>query len=410
MGTNMVYNIGVLIVLIILSGIFSGSETAFVSLSKSKVEELASKHKRKGRYLKKLKDDTHKLLITILIGNNVVNIGASAFASYVFTIAFGSTGIGIAVGVMTLLIITFGEIMPKTYAHRHAAKIALTLAHPFYILQKIITPLIWFFDIIAKLIRTDAEPSVTEDELRAFVKVGAEEGAIETHEREFIENILEFNDLCVKEVMTHRVVMEAIEINMTLQEAVDYAIKHSHSRLPVYKGTIDNIVGLVSIKELLKFMEEYRDDKKLSRLKLQKPLKVPGSMQIHDLFRKFKKSRSHLAIVIDDQGGTAGLVTLEDLLEEIVGEIIDESDIEILPIEQISDKEILARGSTRISEINRALKIRLGSDSGQTVNSYILDKLHVFPREGEVIKFKSAKITILKMFKHRIEQVKVAKL
>jgi putative hemolysin len=407
----MVYNILILVVLIIFSGIFSGSETAFISLGRSKVEELCMKHGRRGKYLRKLKDDPHKLLVTILIGNNVVNIGSSAFASYIFTKMFGSSGVGIAVGVMTFLIITFGEIMPKTFAHKHAGQIALFLARPFYILQKFLFPFIIFFDLIARLFGSRASKrDVTEEELKAFVKVGYQEGAIESHEREFIENVLEFNDLDVEEVMTHRVVVDALDVNMTLQEAVDFAITHSHSRLPVFDGTIDNIVGIVSIKELLKFVEEYRGDKKLSKLDLSAPLKIPVSMKIHDLFRQFQKSRVHLAIVLDDQGGMTGLVTLEDLLEEIVGEIIDESDIEMLPIELVDENTLLARGSTRLGEINKALGLRIGSDAGQTVGSYILDKLHRFPKEGEKIEFKKSEIVVLKMFKHRIEQVRIVKL
>lgn len=404
----------ILLGLVVLSGISSGSETALVSLSRSKVDELVSRKVRNSRILKLLKKDPHRLLITVLIANNVINIGASAYAAIVFTEIFGSSGIGVATGVMTFFILIFGEITPKSFAHQHAVGYSLFIAKPIFVLQILLFPVVWALERIVKIVNRavgnrDAF-TVTEGELVAMLKIGAQEGSIEKHEHEFIENVFEFNDIKVEEVMTPRVSIEAMHNDMTIQEAVDFVIRHSHSRIPVYKDNLDNIVGIISIKELLKYYDRHSPRKKLKSLRLAPPLEVPFSKKINNLFREFQRKHLHMAVVIDEFGGTAGLVTMEDLLEEIVGEIVDEFDMDEIPIKVIDGRNIIASGSTLVEDVNDFFKIKFGPNERDTINTYVTEYLHRFPREGETVKFPRAKVTVLKMNKNVIEKVKITKL
>lgn len=399
--------------LVLLSGVFSGSETALVSLSQSKVDEIASNGVRNSKILRKLKADPHKLLITVLIGNNIVNIGASAYAAVVFTDIFGSAGVGIATGIMTFFILIMGEITPKAFAHQHAEGFSLLMARPIYYLQFVFFPLVWFFDRVIDgvtlLVGSKKRHTVTEGEIVAMLKIGAQEGAIEKQERELIENVLEFNDIEVEEVMTPRVSLDALDSGMTIQEAVDFVISHSHSRLPVYGQNIDNIIGIISIKQLLQFFDEHSPSKKLNTLKLSTPIEVPLTKKINKLFREFQRKHQHMAVVIDEYGGTAGIVTMEDLLEEIMGDIVDESDVIESPIEIIDKKTIVVSGAVLIEDINDFFKIKFGDNERDTFNTYIIDHLHRFPREGEEILFPRGRVTILEMDKNVIKRAKVLK-
>ncbi len=400
--------------LIVLSALFSGSETALLSVPQSKVDELFNKKVKNSRLLKRLKKDPHRLLITVLIGNNIVNIGASAYAAIVFTDFFGSSGLGIATGIMTFFILIFGEITPKSFAHQHSVGYSLFVSKPIFALQILLFPIVFLLEKVVKIVNkifgSKNSFTVTEDELVAMLKIGAKEGAIEKHERELIENVFEFNDIIVEEVMTPRVSIEALDCEMNIGEAVDFAINHSHSRLPVYRDNLDNIIGVISIKDLLKCFDEYSPKKKLKTLSLQIPLEVPFSKKINNLFKEFQRKHLHIAIVIDEFGGTAGLVTMENLLEEIVGEIVDEFDIHELPIEVIDSRNVIAKGSTLVEDINDFFKIKFGKNERDTLNTLITEHLHRFPREGETITFPRVKVTVLNMNKNVIEEVKLTKI
>ena len=385
-----------------------------VSISKSKVDELVSRGVHNSRLLRRLRENPHKMLTTVLVCNNVLNIGASAYAAVVFTAIFGDNGIGIATGIMTFFILVFGEIIPKSFAHQYASKVALFLSRPIYVLQIVLFPIIWVFDLVVLLVNrlmgNKKMFTVTEGELVAMLKIGTQEGTIERHEKELIENVLEFNDIEVEEVMTPRVAIEALDNEMTIQEAVDFAIKHSHTRLPIYQDNLDNITGVISIKDLLMYFDDCPPNKKLRNLKISRPLEVPLSKKINLLFREFQRKHVHIAIVIDEYGGTAGLVTLEDLLEEIVGEIVDEFDLKESPIEVINDNSIIVTGSTLIEDINDFFKMKFAKDERDTINMFLTDHLHRFPREGEVINFQRAKVLVLEMDDNVVEKVKITKI
>lgn len=403
-----------LIALLILSGFFSGSETAIISLNNAKVRSLKHQKLTGSQLLFSLKKNPHRLLITILIGNNLVNIGASVIAAALFTELFGSQGLGIATGVMTFFVLIFGEIVPKSFATKYATRIALFAAYPLYVLQIIFAPFIWFFDKIVKVLMhkfgaSMASDRVSEEEIKALIDISAEEGAIEKREKELIKNVLRFNDIEVSEVMTPRVAVDAISANATLQEAIDFVIKKSHSRIPVYDKTIDNILGIVTVKDVLLLSEKYNVNKKLHNLELKKPIVVPESKKIDALFKEFQKERQHIAIVIDEYGGTTGIVTLEDLLEEIVGEIIDEFDVEESPIKKLAEDEIMACGTTRLEHINQHFNITIKGNENKPLSGFILEKLHRFPEEGEEIKLPQAILKVVKMHKNKILKVKIKK-
>lgn len=403
-----------LVLLIILSGMFSGSETAIISVSDAKIRSLVNAKIRGANTLNILKKDPHRLLITILIGNNLVNIGASVLATVVFTQAFGSSGLGIATGVMTLFILIFGEITPKSFATKYAVRMSLLAARPLYIMQILFSPIIWFLDkivsfLIKRLGSDIVEQQVSEEEIKAIIDIGAEEGSILKAEKELLQNVLQFNDIKVEDVMTPRVSIDALPIESTLQETIDFVIRKSHSRIPVYKETIDHIVGIITLKDVLILSEKHHAHKKLENVELKKPIVVPRSKKIDVLFKEFQHARTHLAIVIDEYGGTAGIVTLEDLLEEIVGEIIDESDIEEMPIKKVSDYEIIAHGVTKIEDINDYMNIKIRGNEKEPISGYILDKLHRFPKEGEKIKLPHVTVKILKMHENKIVRVRIEK-
>jgi len=348
-----------------------------------------------------------------LIGNNIVNIGASAYAAVVFTDIFGSSGVGIATGAMTFLILIFGEITPKSIAHEYAVPFSLFIARPIYILQILLFPFVWFFGVIVRfanfIVGAKKSHTVTEGELIAMLKIGAQEGAIEKQERELIENVLEFNDTQVEDVMTPRVGIDAVDAEMTIDQAVHFAIEHSHSRLPVYDGDIDNIIGVITIKDLLQLYHVSSPKKKLKSLKLAIPLEVPLSKQINKLFREFQRKHVHIAIVIDEYGGTAGLVTLEDLLEEIVGEIVDEFDHKERPIDVINKNTIIVDGSIEVEDVNDFFKVKFGPHDHDSVNTLITEKLQRFPREGEVVKFPRGRMLILEMENNLVRRVKISR-
>jgi putative hemolysin len=403
-----------LAILIVLSAIFSGSETALISLTNSKVNELVAKKTPNSKILKKLKMNPHKLLITILVGNNIVNVGASAYAAVLFTDIFGSAGVGIATGVMTFFLLIFGEITPKSFAHNHSVGVSLVMARPFYYLQFIIWPIVWFFEKIVKLVHmasgSKKGQTVTEGELVAMLKIGAQEGSIEKQEQELIENVLEFNDIEAEEVMTPRVAIEALDCEMTIKEAVDFVIEHTHSRIPVYRENLDNIIGIITIKNLLKYFDKHHAGKKLKTLELAHPLEVPTTKKINKLFREFQRKHIHMAIIIDEYGGTAGLVTLEDLLEEIVGEIVDEFDVAEKPIEIIDKNHIIVTGETLVEDVNDFFRIKFWDNDRDSINSVILAELNRFPRENESVKFRDVKMLIMEMGKKVVKKVKITKL
>ncbi len=403
-----------LLILIIVSGAFSGAEIALTSLSAAKTRTLKDDKRVGAKTVYKLKQKPESLLITILIGNNLVNILATVVATIWGIRVFGDSAIGIVTGALTFIVLVFGEITPKTYAQKHADGFARFVAVPLLWLTYILYPIIWLLEkLIQGLMRLMKAKSpiktMSEEELLAMVDIGTKEGVIEEHEQELIENVLEFTDTRVEEIMTTKNQIESLSITSTLKEAGHFFTTHSHSRIPIYKGNLDNVVGIVTVHDILKMTHEEEKIETLADMKYTHPIVVPKTKSIAKLFREFQKRRQHIAIVVDERGHTVGLVTMEDILEEIVGDIVDESDREESHVQSIGKNEWLATGEATIDELNEAIGIKIDYPEHQTISLLILEQLEGFPHLGQYIEYGKLEFQVKKMSKKKIEEVLITK-
>ncbi|MCK5417819.1 MAG: HlyC/CorC family transporter [Desulfobacterales bacterium] len=393
----------VLFVLLVLSGFFSSSETALFSISKAKAIHLAKEKGRTNTLIKKMKDDPHRLLSTILIGNNLVNVGASAIATAITIGLVESHAVGIATGIMTFAILIFGEIFPKTIATRNNILIARLVIFPIYWLSILFYPIILFLNFIPKLTgKMHKRPIVTEEELMTFVEVVEEEGGIEEEEKELIENIFEFDDTSSSEIMTPRADMFVIDGDEELK--LEEVVKSGFTRIPVIEGDIDHVVGILNVKDLFKHQatsDEAADVRKIMR----EPYFVPENKKLDRLLQQFKERKQHMAIVVDEHGGISGLITLEDAIEEIVGEIIDETDTVEPHIIKTKPNEWRVLGKSEIDEVNETIKMDIpDSREYDTFSGYVLDQIGRIPQEQEEIPLGNFLITVKEMDGNRISE------
>jgi putative hemolysin len=366
----------------------------------------------------KLLDDPQKTLITILTGNMFVNIAASSLATYLAIKLFGNVGIGIAGGIMIFMILVFGEIVPKSLAISNAEAIAKKIARPVEIISSFLFPLIFFFKIIINALyyffgkkRVKEKKEITEEDLITLINVGKDEGVIEEEEKKMIRNIFEFGDTMVKEVMVPRVDMACIPSEAKLNSILRLIKKMGHSRIPVYKETIDNIIGILYTKDLLVVYEQWYKSKEKFDLKkiIRRAYFVPENKKIDDLLDIFQRDKIQIAIAIDEYGGTAGLVTMEDVVEEIVGEIIDEYDKETKLYEIIDNNTVIADGIISIDKINELLNIEIPENDFETLGGFIYDLMGRVPNKNETVEYKNIQITIEQVVKNRIIRVIIKK-
>ena len=393
----------VLFVLLLLSGFFSSAETALFSISKAKAIHLAKQKGPTNKLIKKMKADPHRLLSTILIGNNLANVGASAIATAITIDLFASHAVGIATGVMTFLILIFGEIFPKSIATSNNILIARLVIFPLYWLSVLFTPLIVFLNFIPKLTgKMHKKPIVTEEELMTCVEVVEEEGGIEEEEKELIENIFEFDDTNASEIMAPRADMFVIDVNEELK--LGEIVKSGFTRIPVIDGDIDHVVGILNIKDLLKH-QATSDAAVDVRKVMRRPYFVPENKKLDNLLQEFKKRKQHMAIVVDEHGGVSGLITLEDALEEIVGEIIDETDTVEPHIVKTRPHEWRVLGKSEIDEVNDTIEMNIpDSREYDTFSGYVLDQIGRIPHEKEEIPLGHFLITVKEMDGNRIRE------
>ncbi len=380
----------IVIILLILSAFFSSAETALTTSNKIRLRSMAEEGNKRAKKVLEITDDSGKMLSAILIGNNIVNLSSASIATTLATKIFGNAGAGIATGILTILVLIFGEISPKTFATIHADNISLAYAGIISWLMKILTPAIFLINKLAMgfliLLRVDAsnaQNTMTEDELRTIVDVSHEEGVIETEEREMINNVFDFGDAQAKEVMVPRIDMTFADINSTYQELLEIFRENKYTRLPVYEDSTDNVIGIINMKDLLL----YEDKEQFSiRNILRKPYYTYEHKNTAELLIEMRKSSINIAIVLDEYGATAGLITLEDLLEEIVGEIRDEYDMdEEDPIQKISDSEYLVQGSLNLNDLCNMLNLELISEDYDTIGGYMIGLLDHLPSVGESI-------------------------
>ncbi|KXS50537.1 MAG: hypothetical protein A8274_323 [Halanaerobium sp. 4-GBenrich] len=400
-----------LFILILLSSFFSGSETAFMSVNRVKIKEKVQRGDEQAAKVDKLLHDQTKLLTTILIGNNLVNIAASSIATALSIELFGSKGVGIATGIVTLLILIFGEITPKSLGNNHSIKYAKAASIPLYYLEIILSPFIFIFTKIVNLFVKDknliSSAFLSEEEIRRFVDVSQREGVIKETEQEMIQSVFEFDDTLVKEIMIPRIDMVCIEKNASLNELIKMGVEKGHSRIPVFEESIDNIIGLIYIKDLLELLLEERSNINIEEF--VKPIYfIPEGKPINQLLSEMKERKEHMAVVVDEYGGTAGLITIEDLLEEIVGDIQDEFDLEKSYIEVIDDNTLLLDGRVDIEELNEYLKNPLvESDNYETLSGLILYYLNRLPVKGEKLELEDMTLVIESIIDNRIRKIKL---
>lgn len=400
-----------LVILLILSSIFSSTETALTTVNKIRMRTLSEAGNKKADRVLRVTENQGKMLSAILIGNNVVNLSASSLATSIAIERFGSVGAGIATGILTLLILIFGEIAPKTMATINADQISLWVSGFIEFLMWILTPVIFIVNKLAMgvllLFRVDPNKSqnaMTEEELRTIVDVGEESGVIETEEKEMIHNLFDFGDSEAKEIMIPRIDMTFVSKDATYQEVIEIFKEDKFTRLPVYEETTDNVVGILNMKDLL--LCEDPNTFSIDEI-MREPYFTFEHKNTADLFMEMRKSSISLAVVLDEYGVTAGMITLEDLLEEIVGEIRDEYDTdEEDAISQISDREYLVLGSTNLDDVNDELGTSFQSDDYDTIGGYCLELLDHLPECNEITFAEDGTLLkIMSMDKNRIHKV-----
>ncbi len=403
----------VLILLLILSGFFSSAETAFTSLNRLKIKSLADEGSKRAVLVLSLIDQNAKFLSTILIGNNIVNIVASALTTTFAMDYFGSTAIGIATGILTLLVLIFGEITPKTMASIHAEKMAFLYAPVVKVLVILFTPLTFLVSGLAKgvmfILRIDPNKSgqhMTENELLTIVEASAEEGVIEKDEHEMINNVVDFGDTKAKDVMVPAINMTCVEDTVSYDDLIDIFRKDQYSRMPVYHESHDNIVGIIWAKDLLVKYDASKEFKVTNYMR--EPFFTFESKKTSELMSELKDKYKSMAIVLDEYGITAGLLTIEDLLEEIVGEIRDETDTdEVDSVRKINDTTFEAAGSAPLDDVNKACGLELNSDDYDSIAGHVINLLNHLPTPGESIVWDDVKFTVLSTVRNRVTKVRI---
>ena len=399
-----------LLVLLFFSGLFSGSETALVALTMARVEALVNEGRRGASALYQLKKDPSAMLTAILIGNNLVNIAASALATVIATREFGSAGPGIAVGALTFFILVFGEITPKSLATRYPERISLFIAYPLLIFMRLIYPFVWFFghftSWIHRLTGGESDPTVTESELIGMLGHGVEEGAIEQNERKIIERVFAFNDLKVRDVMTPKGKIFTLDGSLTVAEAIPIVLQERYSRFPLFEGQSDNLTKILYMRDLLRASANGKMEERLVNI-AHDPMFVSQYQAIDDLFNRFKRRNRVFSIVVDEYGDVRGIATLEDLLEELVGEIYDESDAGPREVGSTAGDEIIVQGSTELRVVEDFFDVDIPGKPTDTVSLWILGHTEYIPGENETFTIDKLEVSIVKASDRSIDQVKI---
>ena len=411
-SSSLTLSVLLLILLIALSAYFSASETAFASYNKTRMKsEAEDKKALKARRVLSLSENYEKLISTILIGNNIVNIVATSVATLFFTHLISNEAVAATVStvVMTLAVLTFGEITPKTVAKRTADSFTKKVADSLTVLTIVFTPLTFIFNLwqkfVLKFFKDDGEAAVTEDEIITVVEEAAEDGEIDEQESELIKNVIKFSDLDVNDILTPRVDVAAVDINWDKERIAKVFAETEFSRLPVYDESIDNISGIL-------YQKDFYNHSQLPVSELVKPVKfIFSSMKISRLLKLFQESKCHMVVVNDEYGGTEGIVTLEDVIESLVGEIYDEHDEVVEDIVKLSETNYKVLGSTSIDKFLETFELELEEEDDDsditTVSGFAAHNLEKIPDEGDVFEHRNLKITITKTDSNRVVEAMV---
>ena len=399
--------IGILFVFIILSAFFSSAETAFSSVNRIRIKNYADEKRRGAQKALWITENFDGALSTILIGNNIVNIASASISTKIATDLFGVQGVVYSTFFMTVLILIFGEILPKSVAKEFAEQDTLLIAPILVILIRLLTPLNWLFIRLKNWVKpkknNKALPLITEDEIKVMVEMSEEEGVIDNHEAELVQRSLEFNDIYVREIQMPRMDMVTIDIAMTSKDILQLFMEERYSRIPVYEGNIDNIIGILSERD---FLSQYIIDQDVKvRSLLREPYFIVPSMHISDLLPELQRQKNHMAIVVDEFGGTSGLITLEDILEELVGEIWDEHDEKTKMFVQITDNKYEFHAEIDLDEFAKILQIAEPESQSNSLGGWLYEKFQHIPKKGEQIQYKNIVLTILEVEARRIRKV-----
>ena len=409
-------SVGIRLVLVILllslSAFFSSAETALTTVSKMRIRTLAEAGDKKAITLMKVIEDPGKMLSMILVGNNIVNLSASSMMTTLTMELFGSKAVGVATGVLTLLILVFGEITPKTMATLNAERLSLAYAGIVYWLMRLLTPVIFLVNKLSTavmfLLRVDPNKkpdAITEDELRTIVEVSHEEGVIESEEKKMINNVFDFGDAVARDVMVPRIDMVMVDVNATYKELIELFRKERFTRIPVYENSTDNVIGIINVKDFLL----YDNAQKFSlRDLLRQPLYTYEYKKTAELMVEMRKTSNNIIIVLDEYGATAGLITLEDMLEEIVGDIRDEYDEdEEDEVKEIAPNEYLVSGSAKLDDLNDRLDLELESEDYDSIGGLVIGLLEHLPEEGEAVDCGNIRLVVEHVEKNRIDKIRL---
>ena len=409
-------SVGIRLVLVILllslSGFFSSAETALTTVSKMRIRTLAEAGDKKAITLMKGIENPGKMLSMILVGNNIVNLSASSMMTTLTMELFGSKAVGVATGVLTLLILVFGEITPKTMATLNAERLSLAYAGIVYWLMRLLTPVIFLVNKLSTavmfLLRVDPNKkpdAITEDELRTIVEVSHEEGVIESEEKKMINNVFDFGDAVARDVMVPRIDMVMVDVNATYKELIELFRKERFTRIPVYENSTDNVIGIINVKDFLL----YDNAQKFSlRDLLRQPLYTYEYKKTAELMVEMRKTSNNIIIVLDEYGATAGLITLEDMLEEIVGDIRDEYDEdEEDEVKEIAPNEYLVSGSAKLDDLNDRLDLELESEDYDSIGGLVIGLLEHLPEEGEAVDCGNIRLVVEHVEKNRIDKIRL---
>ncbi|UEB33679.1 hemolysin family protein [Finegoldia magna] len=411
MDSSSVSQIIALVFLVAMSAVFSSSETAITSVSKIKVRQLDQKDNKNAHLLKKLHDNMQTTISTILIGNNIVNIAASSIATILFTNIFHQNGALISTVVMTVFVLIFGEVIPKTIAQYKNKSVALKFSRFIYFLTIIFKPIVKVLNILTRLViklfigEDEDSSTLTEEELKTLVEVSEEEGVLKNQETEIMINALELKETLAVDIMTPRTSMASVDIEDAESDLKEIIKNITYSRIPVYEDSIDDIIGVLHIKELAhKIIEDDRDFKVRDILK--PAFYAYEYIPVVDLFKQMRTKNISISIIIDEYGGTSGIVTMEDILEELVGEIDDEYDNE-KEVTKLSDNEYLVDPEMRIDEVNERFDLDIQSDKFDSIGGFVIELLDRMPKSKDEVEFENLKFVVVNVDKRKITQLMI---
>jgi len=397
---------------LLFSGFFSSSEVALISITRAKVHALQSQGRKGAKALDTLKRSTDAIQITTLIGSTIANVAVASLATAIGITLYGNLGIAVGLVVAAVLVLVFGEIGPKMYASRYTEELALRVSRPILFFSKLLYPVLWVTDRIEQQFAFRSgvtEPVVTEEEIKEWIDVGEEEGTIEEEERDMLYSVLRFGDTTAREVMTPRVDVVMIEDTATLESALAIFNETGFSRIPVYHERIDNIVGLLNVKDVFSAVFRQQTSATIRDL-MYEPYFIPESKKIDELLKELQVKKQHMAVVLDEYGSFAGIVTVEDMLEELVGEILDEFDEEEPEVQQLEEGIYLVDARTWVEHLNEDLDLNLPlMDTYESIGGLVIERLGHIPRRGEVVKIEESNVTlvVMQMRGRRIVKVKL---